>query len=40
MKGDAMTYIKVNNTLYPAKIDGRIGDYEWGRRDTNLSRSP
>lgn len=29
-----MTYIKVNNTLYPAKIDGRIGDYEWGRRDT------
>lgn len=29
-----MTYIKVNNTLYPATIDGRIGDYEWGRRDT------
>lgn len=29
-----MTYIKVNNTLYSAKIDGRIGDYEWGRRDT------
>lgn len=29
-----MTYIKVNNTLYPAKIDGRIADYEWGRRDT------
>lgn len=29
-----MTYIKVNNTLYPAKIDGRIGDYEWDRRDT------
>ena len=34
MKGDTMTYIKVNNTLYPAKIDGRIGDYEWNRRDT------
>lgn len=34
MKGDTMTYIKVNNTLYPAKIDGRIADYEWGRRDT------
>lgn len=34
MKGDTMTYIKVNNTLYPAKIDGRIGDYEWDRRDT------
>lgn len=29
-----MTYIKVNNRLYPAKIDGRIGDYEWNRRDT------
>lgn len=29
-----MTYIKVNNTLYPARIDGRIGDYEWDRRDT------
>lgn len=29
-----MTYIKVNNTLYPATIDGRIGDYEWNRRDT------
>ena len=34
MKGDTMTYIKVNNTLYPATIDGRIGDYEWDRRDT------
>lgn len=29
-----MTYIKVNTILYPAKIDGRIGDYEWDRRDT------
>ena len=29
-----MIYIKVNNTLYPAKIDGRIADYEWDRRDT------
>lgn len=29
-----MTYIKVNNTLYPAAIDGRIADYEWDRRDT------
>lgn len=29
-----MTYIKVNNTLYPAKIDGRIADYKWDRRDT------
>lgn len=29
-----MTYIKVNNTLYPAKVDGRIADYEWDRRNT------
>lgn len=29
-----MTYIKVNNTLYPAMIDGKIADYEWNRRDT------
>lgn len=29
-----MTYIKVNNILYPAEIGGRIGDYEWDRRDT------
>ena len=29
-----MTYIKVNNTLYPSEIDGRIADYEWDRRDT------
>ena len=29
-----MTYIKVNNTLYPATINGKIADYEWDRRDT------
>ena len=29
-----MTYIKANNTLYPATIDGKIADYEWNRRDT------
>ena len=34
MKGDTMTYIKVNNTLYPATINGKIADYEWDRRDT------
>lgn len=34
MKGDTMTYIKVNNTLYPAEIAGKIVDYEWDRRDT------
>lgn len=29
-----MTYIKINNILYPATIDGRIADYTWDRRDT------
>lgn len=29
-----MTYIKVNNTLYPATINGKIPDYEWDKRDT------
>lgn len=29
-----MTYIKINNALYPAMIDGKIADYEWDRRDT------
>ena len=29
-----MTYIKVNDTLYPATLDGRIADYTWDRRDT------
>ena len=38
MKGDTMTYIKVNNTLYPATIDGRIADYEWDRVIPRASR--
>lgn len=29
-----MTYIKVNGTLYPASIDGRIQDGEWDGRET------
>lgn len=30
-----MTYIKVNNTLYPAiKIDGNSSDSKWDRRET------
>lgn len=29
-----MTYIKVNNTLYPAKIDGKTADYDWDKRST------
>jgi len=27
-----MTYVKINNTLYPADISGRLHDYEWGDR--------
>ncbi len=29
-----MTYIKVNNTLYPATINGKTADYEWDKRET------
>lgn len=29
-----MTYIKVNNTLYPATINGKSADYEWDKRET------
>lgn len=29
-----MTYIKVNNTLYPAAIDGKTVDYAWDKRET------
>lgn len=29
-----MNHERRHNTLYPATIDGRIADYEWGRRDT------
>lgn len=29
-----MVYIKVNNTLYPATIDGKTVDYAWDKRDT------
>ncbi len=29
-----MTYIKVNNTLYPATIDGKTVDHEWDKRST------
>lgn len=27
-----MTYIKVNDTLYPATIDGQVQDYAWDGR--------
>lgn len=29
-----MTYIKVNNTEYPAEINGNPKDRSWGERDT------
>lgn len=29
-----MTYIKVNNTLYPAVINGKTVDYDWDKRET------
>lgn len=29
-----MTYIKVNNTFYPATIDGKTVDYAWDKRET------
>lgn len=28
-----MTYIKVNDTLYPATIDGQMQDYAWDGRE-------
>lgn len=29
-----MTYVKVNNALYCAQINGRMQDYEWDNRET------
>ncbi len=29
-----MTYVKINNTLYPASISGRINDHDWGGRSS------
>lgn len=29
-----MTYIKINDTLYPAEISGRLRDPDWDRRDS------
>lgn len=28
-----MIYIKVNDTLYPATVNGKIVDYDWDKRD-------
>ena len=29
-----MTYIKINETLYPATISGRVSDNEWDKRES------
>ena len=29
-----MTYIKINDTLYPATVNGKLSDREWGNRDS------
>ena len=29
-----MTYIKINDTLYPATISGRVSDNEWDNRES------
>ena len=29
-----MTYIKINNTLYPAEISGRVQDKDWDNRES------
>lgn len=29
-----MTYIKINDTLYPATISGRVSDNEWDKRES------
>lgn len=29
-----MTYIKINDTLYPAEIIGKMEDREWGKRES------
>ena len=29
-----MTFVKINGTLYPASVDGRISDHEWDGRES------
>lgn len=33
-----MTYVKINNILYPARIMGKINDSSWGGRSTKTIR--
>ena len=29
-----MTFVKINNTLYPATVSGRVSDNEWDKRES------
>ena len=29
-----MTYVKINGNLYPAVINGKLVDHDWGKRDS------
>ena len=31
-----MIYVKVNETLYPATIDGQMQDYQWDNRESKV----
>lgn len=33
-----MTYVKINNTLYPAAINGKLSDHSWDDRDVKTIR--
>lgn len=33
-----MTYVKVNDTMYPAEIRGKMTDYDWGGRASKSIR--
>lgn len=33
-----MIYVKINNTLFPASISGRINDHDWGGRSSKTIR--
>lgn len=33
-----MTYVKVDNTLYPAAISGKLTDHEWNGRSSKTIR--
>ena len=34
-----MTYVKINKILYPAEINGKLVDNEWGKRDSKTITS-